>query len=168
MNGVQDLKFKLTPELYTLPHHIPQMSLKSKASKPVCGSLLQPRGAYKWRCVILSVMNCLYPNMTQGKPVTSVSKGGSLNLCYFLPQYLCLCFAVCQESFPTIPGEFLPRSGLSSPWKPSWNFLELLPTFSPTPKDVCTPIICAYVLLLHPRHWILNCSSPSVSLSSPR
>lgn len=64
MNGVQDLKFKLTPELYILPHHIPQMSLKSKASKPVCGSLLQPRGAYKWRCVILSVMNCLYPNMT--------------------------------------------------------------------------------------------------------
>ena len=24
----QDLKFKLTLELYTLPHHIPQMSIK--------------------------------------------------------------------------------------------------------------------------------------------
>lgn len=28
INGDRDLKFRLTPELSTLPHYIPQMSLK--------------------------------------------------------------------------------------------------------------------------------------------
>lgn len=160
VNGDRDLKFRLTPELSTLPHHIPQMSLRVRLLNE-CVVLFYNLEEHVSEDVFVSVMNCLHPNMTlQGSKeayglcvqewfIESIediscfcvqewfieSIGAISCLTVFVYAFQCV-----ENPLPTLSGEFLPRSVITSSQKPFWKFVPSHSLLQPQRllyKNVC-------------------------------
>ena len=144
VNGDRDLKFRLTPELSTLPHHIPQMSLRVRLLNE-CVVLFYNLEEHVSEDVFVSVMNCLHPNMTpQGSKEAYglcvqewfIESIGAIScLTVFVYAFQCV-----ENPLPTLSGEFLPRSVITSSQKPFWKFVPSHSLLQPQRllyKNVC-------------------------------